>query len=500
MESQTKAIAVLTMNTLAFTVCFACWLLNGVLVTFLVENQVFPWSDSQMGWLIGIPILTGATLRLPVGILTDKYGGRIIFAGVMLISAIPMYLLSLADGYTQFLLCSLGFGIAGTSFAVGVAYTSAWFPKEFQGTVLGIFGAGNAGAAITSMGAPGLLRVMTNGGENLEGWRTLPKVYAAALIIFTFIYLMFTYTRKAEGSPVKSLSERLSPLKYMRVWRFGLYYSLVFGGFVALSQWLIPYYVSAYSMSIATAGFMASIFSLPSGVIRALGGWLSDRWGPRRVLYLVLSSCAVCCALLVVPRMDITSPGKGIMAKRSGTITDIKGNEIIVDQVPHPFKSSEGKRLTEAQKHSLMLILPQSSTWQEPVVNIGDKVNKGQLLAKGETHIYFQANVWVFTALLFVVGFMMGIGSAAIFRHIPDYFPREVGVVGGIVGALGALGGFFWPIFFGYMLEWTGLWTMCWMFFSTLSVICLWWMHNVIQRMLREAAPSLQVNIESTKE
>ncbi|MBE7486841.1 MFS transporter [bacterium] len=499
MDSSGKAISVLTMNTLAFVVCFACWMLNGVLVTFLIEQQVFHWSDSQIGWLIGIPVLTGATLRLPVGVLTDKYGGRIIFAVVMLLSAIPMYLLSMATEYSHFMLCSLGFGLAGTSFAVGVAYTSVWFPKERQGTVLGIFGAGNAGAAITSIFAPRLLRFLTDGGEQIEGWRNLPKIYAGGLVAITVLFWMFTYSRKADTSQVKGLAERLSPLKHIRVWRFGLYYSLMFGGFVALSQWLIPYYVSAYGMTIATAGLMASIFSLPSGVIRALGGVLSDVWGPRRVMYLVLSSCAVCCALLIVPRMDIMSPGKGVMAKRAGTVTAIHAGEIIVDNIVHPFKTSEGQTLSDEDKNSSMLILPKARMWQKPTVNVGDQVTKGQLLAKGETHIYFQANVWVFTFLLFVVGFMMGIGNAAVFRHIPDYFPREVGVVGGIVGALGALGGFFWPIFFGYMLAWTGLWTMCWVFFTILSIVCLWWMHKVIQRMLREAAPALRVNIENAE-
>jgi len=142
MMDQRKANRVLTMNTLAFTVCFAAWMMNGVLVTFLVNNGLFHWDKAQMGWLIGIPVLTGSIMRLPAGVLTDKYGGRPIYTVLMLISAIPMYLMSMADGYGQFLLGSLGFGLSGASFAIGIAYTSVCFSKERQGTASESSGSG----------------------------------------------------------------------------------------------------------------------------------------------------------------------------------------------------------------------------------------------------------------------------------------------------------------------------------------------------------------------
>ncbi|MCK5573398.1 MAG: MFS transporter, partial [Bacteroidetes bacterium] len=157
-----KAYKVLTMNTLAFTVCFAVWTMNGVLVTYLVEQGVFTWDKAQIGWLIGIPVLTGSIMRLPVGVLTDKFGGRIVFGVLMLVAAGATFLLSYASDYSDFLLGSLGFGLSGASFAVGIAYTSLWFRKERQGTALGIFGAGNAGSALTSIGAPWLLLHLTS--------------------------------------------------------------------------------------------------------------------------------------------------------------------------------------------------------------------------------------------------------------------------------------------------------------------------------------------------
>lgn len=496
MADKGRAITVLTLNTLAFTMCFACWMLNGVLVTFLVEHQVFPWTEAQVGWLIGIPVLSGSLLRFPVGILTDKYGGRLVYTCVMLLSAAPMWLLGRADGFWGFFLASLGFGFAGTSFAVGIAYTSVWFRRERQGTALGIFGAGNAGAALTSLFAPRLLNWLTAGGEQIEQWRHLPQLYAAALAVTAVVFALFTHHRKTDDSHINSFAERMAPLRSVRVWRFGLYYFLVFGGFVSLSQWLIPYYVNAYSMSIATAGLMASFFSLPSGGVRAIGGWMSDHFGARRVMYWVLTACLLGCALLIVPQMTIHAPGKGVMAKRAGTVTEVTPEHVAVDGKAYPLFALGDRNPARAEGTGDMLVFPTTARWQEPVVKPGDPVLKRQLLARGMTQIYFQANVWIFTALVFIVGFMMGIGKAAVYKYIPDYFPRDVGVVGGMVGVIGGLGGFFCPILFGYLLEYTGVWTTCWMFFAVLSGLCLAWMQKAVRDLHQAATPELMTSIE----
>ncbi len=485
----------LVLNTLAFTVCFAAWMMNGVLITFLVDNGVHAWGPVAMGWLIGVPVLTGSTMRLPLGVLTDKFGGRWVFGLLLLLSALPMFLMSECQTFVQFLLASLGFGMVGTSFAVGIAYTSIWFPRQRQGLALGVFGAGNAGAALTSLFAPTVLRWLTDGGENLEGWRNLPRLYALLLVGMGVLFLLFAKNRVPEGIHGKSLAEQLAPLKSMRVWRFGLYYFYVFGGFVALAQWLIPYYVNAYGMSIALAGVLASMFSLPSGVIRAAGGWLSDLVGARTVMYWVFGLSLICFLLLLVPQMDIQSPGSGVMARSPGKVIAVSDSEVrLVNQLGreevYPLVVKRGELVSPRERRSGMLIFPRNATWQEPVVAVGDEVAKRQLLAQGTTHIYFQANVWVFTALVFVIGIVTGIGKAGVYKYIPDYFPRDVGVVGGIVGVLGGLGGFVCPIIFGYLLRWTGIWTTCWMFFLVLTAACLVWLHIVVRGLVREAAPT----------
>jgi NNP family nitrate/nitrite transporter-like MFS transporter len=492
---------VLAINTFAFTICFAAWMMNGVLITFLVDNGVYDWGPSEMGWLIGIPVLSGSIFRLPLGVATDKWGGRVVFGLLLLFSALPMYASSWCETYWQFLLAGLGFGFAGTSFAVGIAYTSVWFPQHQQGTALGIFGAGNAGAALTSLGAPHVLNWLTDDRQNLEGWRDLPRLYAAILLVTGLVFLAVTRTKIPPGSATKTLGQRLAPLKMLRVWRFGLYYFFVFGGFVALAQWLVPYYVNAYAMSVALAGALAACNSLPSGVIRAIGGWMSDRWGARTVMYWVFGLSLVCCGLLIVPQMDIRSPGSGLMARAAGTIESVSDTAIVVQTdlgaiQRYELARKSGELASEEERRDGLLVLPRSMYWQEPVVAVGQHVPKKALLARGVTQIFFQANVWVFTLLSLVLGAVMGIGKAAVYKYIPDYFPRDVGVVGGIVGVLGGLGGFVCPVIFGYLLRATGLWTSCWMFFLVLVAVCLAWMHVVIRRMMKAQAPELAERFE----
>ena len=495
MQDRRKALQVLTLNTLAFTVCFAAWMTNGVLVTFLVDNGLYDWDKVQIGWLIGIPVLTGSITRLPVGILTDRFGGRRVYTLLMLLSALPMFLLSYADSYAEFALAGLGFGLTGASFAVGIAYTSVWFAPRNKGTALGVFGAGNAGAALTSMGAPLLIRRLTSTDAGLEGWRQLPRLYALGLAVTAVLFWFLTFERRASSADGKSLGQQLAVLGRMRVWRFGLYYFFVFGGFVALAQWLIPYYVNVYEVTLATAGMLAAIFTLPSGVIRALGGWMSDRLGARTVMYLVLGVSAGACALLIVPRMDIQAPGQGIMATRAGVVTSVTEDRIELDGIVVPLVARPAHTIT-LRNDDDTLIWPNFEFWQEPSVTVGQTVKRRDLLARGVTHIYFQANVWVFTALVFGLGIAMGIGKAAVYKHIPDYFPDEVGVVGGVVGVLGGLGGFVCPILFGYMLQYTGIWTTNWMFFLAVTVACLAWMHLVVRRMMRAEVPDLVRHIE----
>jgi NNP family nitrate/nitrite transporter-like MFS transporter len=320
----------------------------------------------------------------------------------------------------------------------------------------------------------------------------LPRIDAVALVLMTLLFWLLTHPKRADASVQRTLRQRLEPLGSVRVWRFGLYYFFLFGGFVALAQWLIPYYVNVYGLSIVAAGLLASLFSLPSGLVRAFGGWLSDRVGARAVMYWVLGGTTIVCLLLAVPRMDIQSPGQGVMAARAGQVTRVTDEAIEVDGIRYLLRRPDPGR----PRREGTLIWPSLASWQEPVVRPGDVVAKRQLLARGVTRIYFQANMGVFTGLVFVLAILMGIGMAAVYKHIPTYFPRDVGTVGGIVGVIGGLGGFVGPILFGYLLEWTGIWTTNWVFLFALSLVCLVWMHVVVRRMLNARAPDVATQID----
>ena len=480
MDSKIPSIShrILVLNTLAMLACFAAWTLNGVLVTYLVSTGVFDWNSIQSGWLIGIPVLMGAIVRVPVGILTDKLGGKWIFTGLMLVCALFLYILSFATGFISYALASFGTGVAGGCFAVAIGYTSVWYPIKWQGTALGIVGFGVAGASITGLLAPSLLDSFTNGGTNPENWRLLPRVYAAGMTAMAVLFIFFTTNKKPLNSNV-SFSLVMKRIKNPKILRLGFYYFLTLGGFVSFAQWLIPYSLNVYGITLVQAGILASAFSLPTGLIGVIGGWWADKYGARAVVMATFQISILLSLMLLIPKMDIYTPGKGVLSTLNGTVTSVSLDEITVDNVVFPVvaKASEQERIDTPTYWDK--IFPAKFNWQETNVSVGQVVGKKTLLAKGVTLISCQANFWVFAILTVLIGSAWGVSMSGIVKFIPDYFPNEVGVVGGIVAFLGALGGFVCPILFGYLLRWTGLWTSSWFLILLLSVACLWLLTKV---------------------
>lgn len=295
-ERRKKQISVLTMNTLAFTACFAVWVMFSIIGIPIKETLGL--SETQFGILTATPILTGSLFRLPLGMATDKFGGRIVFFWLLVAVIVPLWFIGEATAFWQYLLLGLFVGACGASFSVGIAYTARWFERERQGFAMGIFGAGNAGAALTKFVAPTLVVAY--------GWEMVPKVYAVAMVITAFLFWRFTYTDPdhSVGGHI-TIRDQLEALKDPAIWKYCQYYSLVFGGFVGLSLWMTKYYVSEYGHGIQEAALLAAIFVLPSGVIRALGGWLSDKFGAHTVTWWVMWSSLACLFFMSYPQTNL---------------------------------------------------------------------------------------------------------------------------------------------------------------------------------------------------
>jgi NNP family nitrate/nitrite transporter-like MFS transporter len=288
---------VLGMSTFAFTMCFMVWMMFAVLG--VPVKELLGLNETQFGLLAATPVLTGSLIRLPLGMLTDKFGGRQVFFVLMLVCVLPIYLISEATAYWHFLVLGLFVGLAGGSFSVGIAYVAKWFDKSNQGFAMGIFGAGNAGAAVTKFVAPAIIAAAS--------WQMVPKVYSAIMFITALLFWFLTSENRAHRVAASvTFSEQLKALKDPAVWRYCQYYSIVFGGYVALSLWMTKYYVQEYGFNLQTAALLAAAFSLPGGVLRAIGGWMSDKWGAQSVTWWVMWVSWVCLFLLSYPQTDLT--------------------------------------------------------------------------------------------------------------------------------------------------------------------------------------------------
>lgn len=295
--ARSGSTSVLLVSTWAFTVCFAVWMMFGV-VGIPIRAKL-GLDGTQFGLLTATPVLTGAIFRLPLGAWTDRLGGRRIMLLLLLGCSVPVWLSSYATALWQFLLLGLALGLVGASFAVGTPYVARFFPKERRGFAMGFFGAGTVGAALNMFVAPAII--------DAYGWEMVPKVYAVALVATAGLFWIFSAPDPARSDgKQQSIMQQLAALREPRVWKYCQYYSIVFGGFTALSIWMPQYFKTEYGFSIAQASLLAACFSLPGGVFRALGGWLSDRFGAHAVTWWVLWVAAICLFLLSYPKTDLT--------------------------------------------------------------------------------------------------------------------------------------------------------------------------------------------------
>ncbi len=404
---QTRA---LSLSTIAFAACFAVWTIFSI-IGVAIKGEL-GLSDTQFGLLVATPILTGSVTRLILGVWTEKFGGRLVFTAQMLLTAMATFALTLAHSYIVYLIAALGIGLAGGSFIIGVAYVSRWYDAGHQGTALGIFGAGNVGAAVTTFVAPFVMVAY--------GWHGVAYVWATALAIVGVLFFLLAkdepalVERRRTGAKAPTLAQQFAPLKNLQVWRFSLYYFFVFGAFVALALWLPHYLIDVYGIDVRFAGMAAASFSLSASLFRAYGGHLSDKFGARKVMYWTFGFSLIFLFMLSYPPTDYVIQGK---------------------DGPIAFSTEMG--------------------------------------------------LWPFIATTFALGFFMSLGKAAVYKHIPVYYPDHVGAVGGLVGMIGGLGGFVLPIAFGALLDLTGIYTSCFALLFVLVAVALTWMHLSVRAMER---------------
>ncbi len=324
-----KAVLSLIMATIAFTISFAAWSLLSPLATTL--QQQYGLGDFEISVLVAVPVLLGSLARIPMGMLTDRFGGHSVMTALLLFSVIPCLGMLLAHSYGSFLFWGFLLGLAGSSFAVGVPFVSRWFGPEKQGLVLGIFGVGNIGTAITARLAPQIAKS--------SGLTTVFVVFAGLVFVTTITFYLLTDDAPGPARPTQTLSQRLAILKHERLsWLLSLFYAVTFGGFVAFSLYLPKLLVDEFHLDKLDAGNRVAGFVILATLARPFGGWLSDKIGAPNVLagvFLIVPALAI--VLAFQPGMVVLTTCFLTMAACFGS-----GNGAVFKLVPQHFSKEAG--------------------------------------------------------------------------------------------------------------------------------------------------------------
>ncbi|HEV2721571.1 MAG TPA: MFS transporter [Thermoanaerobaculia bacterium] len=363
----------LTLATGAFAVCFAVF--GSVSAMMPILKKQLHLDPVQVSIALAVPVLLGSLGRIPLGILTDRFGGRRVFLAVMACSIIPAVAMGFVSSYTQLLVIGFFIGIALASFSVGVAFSSRWFPPESQGRALGIYGAGNIGQSLAAFGAPLVAGAL---GMRWGFW-----AFGAATLVWLVVYFAFAQDPPGVVRP-KTLGESLEPLKTGNSWILSLYYFLTFGGFVAMSVYLPTFLTDLFKLTPQDAGLRTAGFVVLATAMRPVGGIVADKFGGQRVLMLVFPFTALMALLMAGPALMPT-----------------------------------------------------------------------------------------FTLGALGMSMAIGLGNGAVFKLVPQYYPKSVGSVTGLVGAAGGLGGFFPPLLLGLVRKQTGSFSLGFLLLAAFAVICL---------------------------
>jgi len=316
----------LMLATVAFAVCFAVFGSISAMMPLISERLNL--SESQKGLAIAIPVLLGSLGRIPLGILTDRMGGRMVYLACMVGSIIPAVAAGFANSFAMLLICGFFAGIALAVFPIGIGMVNGWYPPARQGLALGIYGAGNIGQALAAFGAPVLARRF---GYAWGFWS-----FAVLTAVWLVVFFVLAKDAPRKGRP-RGLAEFLAPLRDRRSWALSLYYFLTFGGFVAMASYLPLFLKTMFNLTPADAGFRTAGFVVLATGMRPLGGYLADRVGGRTVLKMSFVATAVMAIFMACPLMTTFTVGALGMAAVIGL-----GNGAVFKLVPEYFPQSVG--------------------------------------------------------------------------------------------------------------------------------------------------------------
>lgn len=322
--SKTGNALQLTLATGAFAVCFAVF--GSISAMMPIMRKSLHLTSLQVSVALALPVLLGSLGRIPLGMLADRYGGRLIFSLVMAFLLVPAWLVGAASGFPQLLILLAGVGLG--SFSIGVGFVSAWFPPNRQGTALGVYGAGSIGQSLAAFFAPSIAAAF----GFVWGYR------AFAVLVFAWLLLFALFSRNApRAAAAKSLREMARPLRDAKSWMLSLYYFLTFGGLVAMAVYLPILLTELFALTPQDAGRRTAGFVLMATIARPIGGTLADRIGGRAILTGVFPFVAAMALLLTTHSMVPFTIGALGMAAAIGL-----GNGAVFKLLPQYFPQSVG--------------------------------------------------------------------------------------------------------------------------------------------------------------
>jgi len=325
-NTQQSATLQLALGTGAFGFCFAVF--GSLSAMMPILSRQMHLSPVQKSIAVAIPVLLGSLGRIPLGILTDRFGGRLVFTVTMAVSIIPAFLMGSVTDYRHLLIYGFFIGIALASFSVGVGFVNGWYPPEKQGFALGVYGAGNVGQSVAAFAAPFIAKEY---GIKWGFW-----TFGIALSLWLIFFLASAKDAPRRG-PAKPLRDVFIPLKDTRSWLLSLYYFLTFGGFVAMAIYLPIFLSEIFGLSPQMAGMRTAGFVLLATLFRPIGGILADKVGGKKILTFVFPFTAIMAIFLACPTMMIFTVGALGMAVAIGL-----GNGAVFKLVPEYFPTSVG--------------------------------------------------------------------------------------------------------------------------------------------------------------